>query len=287
MADITFSDLVEYYTLTEHEITIELQKLLQYDAAAGRNTALGNKLLYHYQFKNLSNTSVMNNPTFYEKMTVPQYRERLNARIKMMNPAIKSMISRVINAGRCCTACSFFKAPTAMHLYHMFNATKVLDPTAGWGGRLLGAWALGIDYIGYDTNTDLEEAYAKMVERLPESDSALEMRFQNCMTADFSEIDYDCVLTSPPYYNQEMYPHMEPFASRRSFNTEFLIPLIEKCLKYIRPGGWVCFNMSPQMYNGICTLGFPAATKTVNLPHQKRLKGNTNDRVFCWRKPPA
>ena len=31
---------------------------------------------------------------------------------------------------------------------------RVLDP-AGWGGRMLGAWALGIDYTGIDTNINM------------------------------------------------------------------------------------------------------------------------------------
>ena len=32
----------------------------------------------------------------------------------------------------------------------------VRSNTAGWGGRMLGAWALGIDYTGIDTNVNMK-----------------------------------------------------------------------------------------------------------------------------------
>ena len=44
----------------------------------------------------------------------------------------------------------------------------MLDPTAGWGGRMLGAWALGIDYTGVDTNTNMKIAYDNMMDMLDE-----------------------------------------------------------------------------------------------------------------------
>eukprot|EP01050_Picozoa_sp_SAG11_P013240 SAG11_NODE_1533_length_4732_cov_3.368012_7_plen_76_part_00 len=34
----------------------------------------------------------------------------------------------------------------AKHIYTRYNATSVLDPCAGWGGRLLGAFSKNIVY---------------------------------------------------------------------------------------------------------------------------------------------
>ena len=59
-----------------------------------------------------------------------------------------------------------FKTTTAKYIYTKYAAKKVLDPTAGWGGRMLGAWAQGIDYIGIDTNVSLQESYEEMIQFL-------------------------------------------------------------------------------------------------------------------------
>ena len=56
-----------------------------------------------------------------------------------------------------------FKATTAKYLYKKFKAKSVLDPTAGWGGRMLGAWSLGINYTGIDTNVEMIPAYNDMM----------------------------------------------------------------------------------------------------------------------------
>ena len=38
-----------------------------------------------------------------------------------------------------------------MEIYHLFNPHTVLDPTMGWGGRLVGACVLDVPkYIGID-----------------------------------------------------------------------------------------------------------------------------------------
>ena len=91
----------------------------------------------------------------------------------------------------------------------------MLDPTAGWGGRMLGAWALGIDYTGIDTNVNMKPAYDSMIEMLNSKTPAifeepkLQMLWQSALDVDFSTLDYDFVLTSPPYVNLEIYEHME------------------------------------------------------------------------------
>ena len=40
-------------------------------------------------------------------------------------------------------------------MYKKYDATRVLDFTAGWGARMVAAMALDIDYIGIDSNKSL------------------------------------------------------------------------------------------------------------------------------------
>ena len=52
-----------------------------------------------------------------------------------------------------------FPIVAAGKLYKYFNANTVFDPYAGWGDRCLAAMATDIDYIGVDSNKNLEKSY--------------------------------------------------------------------------------------------------------------------------------
>ena len=69
--------------------------------------------------------------------------------------------------------CNFFNPALCMRLYLGYNRTrgpiKVLDPSAGWGDRMITAIACGdlvAEYHGYDPNADLKEAYQEIIDRL-------------------------------------------------------------------------------------------------------------------------
>jgi len=97
-----------------------------------------------------------------------------------------------------------FKPSNAIDLYKKYNPTHIVDPCAGWGGRLLGAMALDIDYTGFDVNTHLKSNYDQLINELGEhSTSKVVMKFEDSLNAVISGIDYDMVFTSPPYFNIE------------------------------------------------------------------------------------
>ena len=194
-----------------------------------------------------------------------------------------------------------FKATTAKYLYQKYNATSVLDPIAGWGGRMLGAWSLGINYTGIDTNIEMVDAYNDMMTFLKEESgfknalfsddhkSKLDMIWQSALDVDFSKLDYDFVLTSPPYVNLELYEHMEPWESDLKFCTEFFIPLWQKCVDNIKKGGHVCFNISPKMYEDAISFGLPVCDDEENLLQQMGQKSNDlkkgkkkQDKIYIW-----
>ena len=169
---------------------------------------------------------------------------------------------------------------------------QVLDPTAGWGGRMLGAWALGIDYTGIDTNVNMKPAYDSMIEMLNSKTPAifeepkLQMIWQSALDVDFSTLDYDFVLTSPPYVNLEIYEHMEPWESDERFYKDFFIPLWQKCIDHIKPGGTVCFNISPKMYDDAVSFGLPVCEDEEDLKQQLgQQKGKKKqDKIYIWFK---
>jgi hypothetical protein len=281
MEQITFQQLVNDKKLTDAELNKDLLNLKKFSADENIRCFAGNPFLYHYQMENLCKTRIKKNKTLYEIMNdQEEYKKLYNKMIKLNRTG--TIENKLFEANRFNNAVVFFKATTAKYIYKKFNAKKVLDPTAGWGGRMLGAWALDIEYTGIDTNIDLIESYQGMMNKL--NSQKLSMIYEDCLKVDFSEIDYDFVLTSPPYINLEIYQNMKPYESNEMFYKKFLIPLLDKCLNHIKNNGYVCFNISPIMYNDLLKFGYRKADKEEDLLQQKRLGKDKEDKIYCWRK---
>ena len=78
----------------------------------------------------------------------------------------------------------------AARLYRRFGATAVADPFAGWGDRALGAMALGIPYLGVDSNRRLRSCFRSMCDALPGGERVT-MLFQKSQTVDFEQYDFE------------------------------------------------------------------------------------------------
>ena len=181
-----------------------------------------------------------------------------------------------------------FKPLTALHLYNQFSPTCILDPTMGWGGRLVGACALNIPhYIGIDNNLNLREPYDEMTKFLSKhSTTKIEVFWGDCITFDYSKIEYDMVLTSPPYYNIEEYAFQER-KSKKEWNEEFYIPFVRETYKYLKNGGKYCLNIPIEVFELVKTiLGEP----NITTPFPKSQRGDPNAKVvkgefiYIWEK---
>ena len=291
--DVTIEQIEDHKLITQEELDKDLANLFGYDASENRNNFYGNPFLYHFQFKNLIKCHREGGDTIYDIYNDKDKWEKLIDSAKKRNRGGRTAAGNVyecfrINLG----SVVMFKSTTAKYLYQKYNATSVLDPTAGWGGRMLGAWALGIDYTGIDTNVNMKPAYDSMIEMLNSKTPAifeepkLQMLWQSALDVDFSTLDYDFVLTSPPYVNLEIYEHMEPWESDEKFYKDFFIPLWQKCIDHIKPGGTVCFNISPKMYDDAVSFGLPVCEDEEDLKQQLgQQKGKKKqDKIYIWFK---
>ncbi len=291
--DVTIEQIEDHKLITQEELNKDLENLFGYDASENRNNFFGNPFLYHFQFKNLIKCHREGGDTIYDIYNDKVKWDKLIDSAKKRNRGGRTAAGNVyecfrINLG----SVVMFKSTTAKYLYQKYNATSVLDPTAGWGGRMLGAWALGIDYTGIDTNTNMKSAYDDMIEMLNNKTPAifeqpkLEMLWQSALDVDFSNIDYDFVLTSPPYVNLEIYEHMEPWESDEKFYVDFFIPLWQKCMDNIKPGGTICFNISPKMYEDAVSFGLPVCEDEEDLKQQlgQQTGKKKQDKIYIWFK---
>jgi hypothetical protein len=278
----SFNDMIE--ARKNDKRMDDVRKLVEWDGSTSTIKLIGNTFINHHQFENISKTTFENKISLYETMQNPASIQKLfeNVCDKSKHTCSKRQLAMHMTQAfsRRSPVC-FFKPSIAKHFYKKFNATKVLDPTAGWGGRMLGAYACGIEYIGIDTNIDLKPAYASMIEELK---YPAKMIWDSCLNVDFSELDYDFVLTSPPYFNKEIYENMKPFENKKTFYIDFLIPMIEKCIKYNK-GQWVCININPEYYNELICYFRPADRIEEYQQSTAKKEGKPKmEFIYCWSK---
>jgi hypothetical protein len=301
LESLTIDDIVNHKQISDEALRKDLMNLNDFPGTENANNFAGNPFLYHFQFPNLLHCtrerSGRPRDTIYDIWADPVKRAELIDQTRKRNRGGKVPANNVFEAYRINTgSIVMFKAITAKYLYKKYRAKKVLDPTAGWGGRMLGAWSLGIDYVGIDTNTEMKPAYDGMIDYLEnfnfvdnplfeeKSPSHLEMIWDSCLAVDFTKIDYDFVLTSPPYINMELYRKMKPWENDQAFYCDFFIPLWAKCIDNIKKGGHVCFNISPKMYDDAIKHGLPECDAEEDLLQQLgQAKGKKKqDKIYIW-----
>jgi hypothetical protein len=303
LSSVTIQDIEDHKRIDTVALIKDLSNLKKFDASTNANNFAGNPFLYHHQFKNLLQCRRQDGKTIYDIAADPVQWDKLIENTKVRNRGGRTAAGNVfecfrINLG----SVVMFKSTTAKYLYKKYKATSVLDPTAGWGGRMLGAWALGINYTGIDTNTEMIPAYTEMMSFLAEeagefgngmfveeNASKLNMIWQSCLDVDFSKLDYDFVLTSPPYVNLELYEHMTPWEKDEDFYKNFFIPLHTKCVTHIKKGGNVAFNISPKMYADAVKHGLTPCHDEEDLLQQMGQKANAlkkgkkkQDKIYIW-----
>ena len=150
-----------------------------------------------------------------------KYRIGLNNTNETFNFSLHQVL-RGISAFR--YTISFFKPIVAASIYYHFlkdNPTPVvLDPCAGFGGRLLGfksKYPNGI-YIGIEPNTSTYNELLKL------SSAFTNVLLFNCKFEDFDTEKYkfDMAFTSIPYYDLEIYSEHQEYNSFENWKETFI-----------------------------------------------------------------
>ena len=187
------------------------------------------------------------------------------------------------------SAISSFKPLNAAYVYGKYNPTSVLDFSAGWGGRLLGAMLYeGMQYTGFDTNTELRKPYKEMIDDLGVKDRA-RIIFKDSSKVDYSKYNYDMVFTSPPYYTIEKYQNMPDYESYEDWVEKFLKPVVTNTYKYMKTGHYI-LNIPKTIYPdvrkilGKATSSFPLAMNIRNATIKGKKQKTYSEKVYVWKK---
>jgi RimJ/RimL family protein N-acetyltransferase len=128
-------------------------------------------------------------------------------------------------------------------LIQMFGSKSVLDPTAGWGDRLISAISSDVEYCGVDLNPCVFEGYADIIKFFEADSSKYTMIQGNTLEVDVPDRAYDLVFTSPPYFDYEQYSEDENRSEKKWFD-EFLAPCLKKYWGHLTVGGRMAININ-------------------------------------------
>ena len=140
-----------------------------------------------------------------------------------------------------------YRPQMAKMIVSSLKSKSVLDPCAGWGGRLLGTVSSGAKYVGFEPNTKTHKHLKELCEFLNIEDKVI-LICDDALNMDKYDIGtFDLVLTSPPYFNLEVYCNEKTQSIQNSDNYDlwlenFLNPLVNKSLSKLNKKGWSCWN---------------------------------------------
>ena len=154
---------------------------------------------------------------------------------------------------------SNFRPTAAAAMYDIFvdkdsplegtTAGTVWDPSMGYGGRLLGAIAAGVNYIGTDPCIPTYEGLKQIKKTYGHSHKDYILLKQGSETYKPTEESLDFVFTSPPYFGWEAYGE-EPEQSSIKFKTsdvwkeKFLKQTIANAHHGLKTGKYLALNVA-------------------------------------------
>lgn len=139
--------------------------------------------------------------------------------------------------------------------YGLSADSKILDPCAGWGGRMIGFSTICNNYAACEPSTKTYFGLYALFEFIASFRPDFKAKIIHLPFEDINvtENSYDFAMTSPPYYDTEEYSDEESNSLNRykSFDDwvyGFYEPLITKTLKALKPGCCLVLNIGSRVY---------------------------------------
>lgn len=147
--------------------------------------------------------------------------------------------------------CTSHRPNIIITIAKLFSSKSILDISAGWGDRLLGAMALEADYFSTDPNPRLHDGYNEMIKMFGKSDfekyKILDKPFEQ-IELDRSR-NFDLVFTSPPYFDYEIYNTTDinqsiTYSTEKIWFDKFLSPSIQNAWDALVLNGIMAINIA-------------------------------------------
>jgi hypothetical protein len=284
--DITVADLEE-----------DMEKLIQIGKDAytmSSRSRIGNNVVDYFTFRQRLETKgkydisffgfIQNIEEFKQKkfiQTMLTYYKDVKNKNNTKNEYI--VLKEVYNI--CISAINIMRPLNCMEIYTKYKAKRVLNFCAGWGGSTVAAAALNLDaYYGVEINSDLKQPYDNMIQFLK---TRCATKFENIIAdavdVDYSNMNYDTVFSSPPYYFLEKYANNVKYGSKKDMDDKFYRPLFTKTYNGLQPGGHYIINICKEVYDNVLKGLLGDAHESFPLKKSKR-QNNHTEMVYVWVK---
>ena len=143
-----------------------------------------------------------------------------------------------------------YRAATAKSVVSFYKAKSVFDPCIGWGGRMLGALAAGASYTGCEPDPKTAAGLRGILGDLP-SDISKNAKILETVAEEQVKKEkkgvYDMILTSPPYFNLELYTggpqSTNTWSTWDTWVEGWLKPVVLGCLALLKQEGTSCWSV--------------------------------------------
>jgi predicted RNA methylase len=280
-----------------NEVENEMNDLIKIGKNAntiGPRSRIGNNIVDYFTFLQRLETKGKYDTNFFEFLenieefkqkkfiqTMLTYYKDVKNKNKTKNEYI--VYKEVYNI--CISAINIMRPLNCMEIYTKYNAKRVLNFCAGWGGSTVAAAALNLDaFYGVEINNDLKEPYANMVSYLKtKSATFYDVQFCDALVADYSKMTYDTVFSSPPYYFLEKYANNVKYESKKDMDEKFYKPLFTKTYNGLQIGGHYIINICKEVYDNVLQKLLGEAHEIFPLKKSKRQNDYT-EMVYVWKK---
>lgn len=279
------------------EVEREMNTLIKIGKSAHSMSArsrIGNNVVDYFTFKQRLETKgkydtnyfefLKNIDTFKEKkfiQTMMTYYKNVKNKNKTKNDYI--VLKEIYNI--CISAINIMRPLNCMEIYAKYNATRVLNFCAGWGGSAVAAAALNLDaYYGVEVNSDLVTPYDNMITYLKTKTSTeFDVKICDAVDVDYSIMNYNTVFSSPPYYFLEKYANNVKYGSKKDMDEKFYKPVFSKTYNGLQQGGHYIINVCKEVYDNVLKDLLGEADEIFPLKKSKRQNDYT-EMVYVWVK---
>jgi hypothetical protein len=197
--------------------------------------------------------------SIYEALKTINFIDGLSRAILFKEDKVKELLYQVLQLGiNGVQYCNEYPPIKAQELCIKFNVSAsgfVLDPCAGWGGRMIGVSTVCNHYDCFEPSTNtyngllklaqfiqtMQPDFNPLIHKLPFEDAHLNSNY------------YDFAITSPPYYDTEIYSDentnsMNRYKDFTEWCNKFYIPLIRNTMISLKPGKTFVLNIGSRKY---------------------------------------
>jgi 16S rRNA G966 N2-methylase RsmD len=243
-------DISFYYTYSDSDLLKDWESLIKWNArvdSMASTQRVGMKLCEHF-FPNFFDIENKDGNSFKSLWKADKLEKVLRWNRKSHSTPYLSELRRGIYFNYKLAKSTMYRPQMAKMVVTNLGAKRVLDPCAGWAGRMLGCVAAGAEYVAFEPNTETYESLLKLIKFLGIEDKVRIIK-DSALEMDKYDIgEFDLVLTSPPYFDLEVYSHEDTQSingcdSYSMWVDKFLKPLIELSLSHMKEDGWSCWNV--------------------------------------------